>query len=177
MNDRSDHLDVKNVVLLLLKPVVSELGAPSEVISALNLLINEVFDDLSAVHIQYNERLKSSTELSTQLATHKLYNIKDLPVDLVTVGFHLALTHVSKHVLDSSGPIDLIDGEDNLTRPSLNPVSTLALIVVIDGLEGPHLKCRAHDLFDLEHPLFDVTFLVALIDIDLLVKIDDLLLS
>ena len=73
--------------------------------------------------------------------------------------------------------MDGVDCENNLTGPLSDPRGTWGVVIREKRLLANSLQTSSHDGFDFKHPLFDITLLVALIDIDLLVEFDFLSLS
>lgn len=98
----------------------------------MDLLIDEVFDDLATMHIQYDEGLESRAQLRGKLTSHELDDVEDSGVDLITVLYHFTFFHVGKDFLNTLSPVDLIDGEDDLAGPALHPLSARTTIVVCD---------------------------------------------
>ena len=93
------------------------------------------------MHVKHDQRLECRSQLCRKLATHELHNFENLVVDFITVLLHLALLHVGKDLLDALSPVNLIDGEDDLTRPFLHPLGTGARVVVIKRFLRAHLEC------------------------------------
>ena len=124
------------------------------------------------MYIKYDKSLKCRSKLRCQLSTHHLYNFLNLTVNDITIGLHFSLAHVIKDFFDSLGPINLIDGKDNLTGPFRDPFSSLVVVIVLNRIEREKLERLSHDSFDLKHPLLDIAFLVTLVDINLSAQLD-----
>ena len=112
-----------------------------------------------------------------QISSHKLHNVVDLLVALVLIGLEAVLTVLFDRDLHISGPMDGVDSEDNLAGPLSYPTSTRSVVVSKKGLLTDPLKTSSHSRFDFKHPLFNISLLVTLVDIDLLVEFDFLSLS
>ena len=108
------------------------MGSPGEVILRLDLLVNEVLDDGTTMHIEHDQGLEGGPDLCGKVASHEVNNFKNLLANRVSVLLHFALTHVLKDILCALGPVDLIDGEDYLPWPLLDPFNTVSVVVVTD---------------------------------------------
>ena len=131
------------------------------------MLVNQILDHRSTVHIQDDKSLERGSKLCSQFTSHHLYDFLNLAVDDITIGLHFAFTHVIKDLFDTLGPVNLIDSKNNLAGPLCNPLSSLIIVVVLDRVERQKLERLSHDSFNFEHPLLDIALLVAFIDINL----------
>ena len=98
------------------------------------LIRNQIINDVTSMHINDDHSLDSDADTWSQITSNKLYNVFNLIVK--NLDEWLKTIFFTDSLLDILGPVNLIDGEHNLTRPVFNPISSLDLVVLSKWLLG-----------------------------------------
>ena len=134
-------------VARLRHPVEPELLRPDEAARAVRLHVDQLLDDVPAVHVERDERDDLCAEVGRQVAEHALDQLAQALVAHRQVLFHRVLLPALQLVqrgLRLLGPVDLRAREHNLRGVVLEPQVARLLHLPVDGRLDARLEDAAH---------------------------------
>ena len=113
------------------------------------------------MHLKDDQSFQSNSKHRREGSSDHLDDLVDVISHMLLKGDKIVIT---KGIFNTPRPVDLINSKNNLTRPLINPLIHLNLLIIGIRFLSFASECLDHDVFDLKHPDFDITFFVSFID-------------
>lgn len=123
------------------------------------------------MNINDDQSFQSDTDSYWQFTSDQLDQVFNLSVELVSVVDKTVI--LGDSLFNSNCPIDLIDGQNNLARPSADPLITSVVDIISKRLAALRSESLTHDRFNFKHPLFDVALFFSFVHINWLVELNN----
>eukprot|EP00962_Isochrysis_galbana_P001296 scaffold330_cov109-Isochrysis_galbana.AAC.8 len=140
---------------------VADLALPGEGHGIVDLVINELFYDVAAVHIDRDERLDFDTHLLSEIAQHHVRPHGEPLHALLVVLLHgllVALLEAFEGGVHLSGPPDLRSGDAQLRDVHGHPFFTRLLDVRVYALEEAPFERFLLVIHEAVQPVLDLAF-------------------